>query len=143
MPYSFVIDNSAEVIRETWIGTFDLDELIESCHVEWAHPDYRSGLKMLSDFRNAKGKLTADDVLKFASWFSNDEAPVRHAIVVRRERAFDFANMFSMIRDSSETQAKQPVSSQTRLFFSYTEANAWIEQTTWEKTAPENTSPES
>jgi hypothetical protein len=138
MPYSFVIDNNAEVIRETWIGTFDLDELIESCHVEWAHPDYRSGLKMLSDFRNARGELTADDVLKFASWFSNDEAPVRHAIVVRRERAFDFANMFSMIRESVETQVVQarPApqqaaesvarASQTRLFFSYAEADAWI-----------------
>lgn len=140
MPYSFVIDNSAEVIRETWIGTFDLDDLIESCRVEWAHPDYRTGLNMLSDFRNAKGKLTADDVLKFASWFSNDEAPVRHAIVVRRERAFDFANLFSMIRDSSEPQAKQSASNQTRLFFSYAEANAWIEQTTWEKASPEKAS---
>jgi hypothetical protein len=138
MPYSFVIDNRADVIRETWIGTFDLNDLIESCRVEWAHPDFRSGLKMLSDFRNAKGKLTADDVLKFASWFSNDEAPVRHAIVVRRERAFDFANLFSMIRESVEPQAKQAAagqsqasqstSSQTRLFFSYAEADAWLAQ---------------
>ena len=133
MPYSFVIDNNAEVIRETWRGTFNLADLIESCHREWAHPDYRSGLNMLTDFRNAKGRLTADDVLQFASWFSNDDAPARHAIVVRRERAFDFANMFSMIRESVEAQGKQASTSETRLFFSYAEANAWIEQCALEK----------
>ena len=131
MPYRFTIDHNADVIRETWMGTVDVAELIESCREEWAHPDYRSGLNLLSDFRNAKGDMTADEVLKFASWFSNDEAPVRHAIVVRRERAFDFACLFSMIRDSAEAsfvkdQLPDTGTSQTRLFFSYSEADAWV-----------------
>jgi hypothetical protein len=121
MPYTFLIDNKDNVIRETWTGTFDLEQLKESCFAEWAHPDYRRGLAMLCDFRLARGKLSVDDVLKFASWFSNDDAPPRLAIVVRRERAFDFAGMFSMIRESDT-----PKDCRTRLFFSYVEANAWV-----------------
>ena len=121
MPYIFLIDNKDNVIRETWTGTFDLQQLKESCYAEWSHPDYRNDLSILTDLRQARGKVSVEDVLKFASWFSNDNAPPRHAIVVRRERAFDFAGMFSMIRESDNSN-----DSLTRLFFSYVEAEAWL-----------------
>jgi hypothetical protein len=121
MPYIFLIDKKDNVIRETWTGIFDLAQLKDSCYAEWSHPDYRRGLNILSDFRQAIGRVSVDEVLQFASWFSNDDAPTRHAIVVRRERALDFAGMFSMIRDSD-----RPHDSQTRLFFSYAEAEAWV-----------------
>jgi len=116
-----LIDKKDHIIRETWTGIFDLEQLKDSCYAEWSHPDYCNGLSLLSDLRLAKGKVSVEDVLKFASWFSNDAVPPRHAIVVRRERAFDFAGMFSMIRESDN-----PSDSQTRLFFSYVEAEAWV-----------------
>jgi hypothetical protein len=121
MPYRFEIDRREGLVRETWTGQFDVNELIQSCQDEWAHPDYQSGMCMLSDFRLAKGHLTVEDVLKFASWFGNNVPPQRLAIVVRRERAFDFAGMFAMIRESD-----QPRERQTRIFFSYAEAEAWV-----------------
>ena len=125
MPYTFTIDQKENIIRETWTGTFDLEQLQDSCYAEWAHPDFREGLNMLTDLRLARGKVSADDVLKFASWFSNDYAPPRHAIVIRRERAFDFAGIFSMIRHT-DNQSENPADNQTALFFSYAEAEAWV-----------------
>jgi hypothetical protein len=121
MPYTFLIDNKDNVIRETWTGTLDLEQLMESCYAEWAHPDYRQGMAILSDFREARGKMSVDDVLKFASWFTIDNAPSRVAIVVRRERTLDFAGMFSLIQESDNRE-----NCQTRMFFSYFEANAWV-----------------
>jgi hypothetical protein len=121
MPYTFLIDNKNSVIRETWRGSFDLDQLMDSCRTEWSHPDYRKGLNILCDFRRARAKLTADDVLKFASWFSNEEAPSKVAIVIRRQRALDFAGMFSMIRESTNSYQNG-----TRLFFSYRQAESWL-----------------
>jgi hypothetical protein len=121
MPYTFVIDKKDNVIRETWTGTLDLEQLIESCYAEWAHPDYRQGMAILSDFREARGSMSVDDVLKFASWFTIDNAPSRVAIVVRRERTLDFAGVFSLIQESDNRD-----NCQTRMFFSYVEANAWI-----------------
>jgi hypothetical protein len=126
MPYEFVIDVSAGVIRETWTGEFTFVELMRSSEAEWAHPDYRKGLNLLCDFRRAKGRLTADEVLKFASWFCNEDAPPKLAIVVRRERAFDFACMFSMIRECDQVPPIAQTLSQTRLFFSMAEAEGWI-----------------
>ena len=121
MPYTFSIDKSANVIRETWTGTLDLEQLMESCYAEWAHPDFRQGMAILSDFRLARGQMSADDVLKFASWFTIDNAPSRVAIVVRRERTLDFAGMFSLIQESDKRE-----SCQTRMFFSYFEADTWV-----------------
>ena len=121
MAYEFHIDLPAGIIRETWTGTLDYAELVESCRAEWKHPDYRPGLFVLSDFRRARARLTADEALQFASWFSNDEAPPRHAIVVRRELGMDLASMFSMIRESHK-----PETERTRIFFSYTAADLWL-----------------
>ena len=121
MSYRFIIDTAQGLIRETWTDTIDLTQLIASSRDEWSHPDYRRGLNLLTDFRRARGRITADDVLRFASWFCNDAAPPRHAIVVRRERAFDFSSMFAMIRESTGTS-----NGQTRIFFSYSEAEAWV-----------------
>lgn len=121
MPYTFSIDNDAEVIRETWTGEVTLQELEESCRVEWVHADYRPGLDLISDFREAFSQLTADEVLRFASWFSGDEAPRRHAIIVSKQNGLDLAGIFSMIRESAGDQQKL-----TQLFFSKVAAEAWI-----------------
>jgi hypothetical protein len=94
---------------------------MESSRTEWSHPDYRKGLNILCDFRRARAKLTADEVLKFASWFSNEDAPSKVAIVIRRQRALDFARMFSMIRESTDSGHDC-----TRLFFSCQQAESWL-----------------
>jgi hypothetical protein len=94
---------------------------MNSCHDQWSHPDYRKGLNILSDFRRARSRLTADDVLKFASWFSNEDAPPKHAVIVRRQLGLDHANIFTIIRESTN-----PDKNDTRIFFSVIQAESWL-----------------
>jgi len=121
MPFSFVIDTSANLIRETWTGSVDVEQLRESCRQEWAHPRYRQGMPLISDFRNAENALSADEVLQFASWFSCEDKPLRHAIVVVREAGLDMANIYSMIADCPTDPR-----SETQIFFSYAAAENWV-----------------
>jgi hypothetical protein len=121
MPFTFHIDTQADLIRETWSGSVDIAQLKESCRQEWAHPHYRPGMPLISDFRKAENQLSADEVLQFASWFSCEDKPIKHAIVVAREIGLDMANVYTLIGDSA--QANQ---SCTEIFFSYAAAENWV-----------------
>ena len=123
MAYTFSIDSLARVIRETWTGSVTLTELEESSRAEWAHEDYRPGFSVISDFRKAESALTADEVLRFASWFSGEDTPRKHAIVVSKQTGLDHGGIFSMIRDSVGDQGRV-----TQLFFSLAAAEAWMAQ---------------
>src|SRR5690348_11209889 len=98
MAYAFTIDASARVIRETWTGKVTADEMQESCRAEWAHPDYRPGFSLISDFRLAETSMSADEVELFASWFSGngEDTPRRHAIIVSKQSGLDLGGMFSI-----------------------------------------------
>ena len=65
--------------------------------------------------------LSTDEVLKFASWFSGENAPRKLAIIVSKQHGLDLGGMFSMIRDS----VGEP-STRTQLFFSKVAAETWI-----------------
>jgi hypothetical protein len=121
MPYTFSIDAEAGVIREIWTGEVTLADLEASCHDEWKHPDYVPGLNLISDFRNAYSNLSAEEVLRFASWFSDEDAPRKHAIVVSKQTGLDLAGIFSMIRESAGDRQKL-----TQMFFSPVAAEAWV-----------------
>jgi phage-related protein len=121
MPFSFQIDHHANLIRETWTGTVDIEQLRESCRQEWAHPEYRPGMPMISDFRDAEAILSADEVLQFASWFSDEDKPSKHAIVVSRELGLDMAGMYTLISDAAPGG-----DSSTQIFFSYAAAESWV-----------------
>ena len=121
MPYTFVIDKTAGIVRETWTGAVDLKQLEQSSAEEWAHPDFSARYNLISDFRDAEAQVSVDDVLKFASWFGTANTPRKHAIVVRRETGLELASIFSMIRDTESHQK-----SETRLFFSYQQAENWL-----------------
>jgi len=120
MPFTFHIDTQANVLRETWTGSVDLEQLRDSCRQEWAHPDYRLGMPMICDFRKAENKLSADEILQFASWFSCEDKPVRLAIVVARESGLDMANLYTLISDGAQNEP-----STTQIFFSYNAAERW------------------
>lgn len=121
MPFKFQIDTSANVIRETWQGKVDAQQLIESCKQEWAHRDYRKGMPLISDFRRAEAMLSADEVLQFASWFSCGDTPSIHAIVVSRETGLDLASIYNLLSSGTDTS-----SALTEIFFSYVAAENWI-----------------
>ena len=121
MPFKIEFDNTLGVIRETWTGQVGLDEIKASCLEEWAHPDYRRRMPMISDFRIATTSMNSKDVLQFALWFGDKDPPSRHAIVVAREVGFGFAKMFALMSDAAKSE-----SNATKVFYSYEEADAWI-----------------
>ena len=121
MPFKFEFDKTVGVIRETWTGTVDLKEIKDSCLQEWAHPDYRRRMPMISDFRQATTSMGPKDVVQFALWFGDKDPPSRHAIIVARESGFGFAKMFALMADAAKQE-----SNATRVFYSYEEAEAWF-----------------
>jgi hypothetical protein len=121
MPFTFEIDTSAEVIRETWTGVVDMQQIQDSCIKEWAHNDYKPRMSMISDFRQATTNIETKDVVKFALWFGDKDPPARHAIVVGREFSLGFAKMFGLMSD-----AAQHASNTTKAFRSYEAAEEWL-----------------
>jgi hypothetical protein len=124
MPFKFSIDKDLGLIREFWTGQVTLQQLEESCRLEWAHPDYDKRYKLISDFRDAEADISADDVLRFASWFSGEDPPPKHAIVIARESGLALAGVFAMICDTVTHHHTQS----TRLFFSVTTAERWLHE---------------
>ena len=123
MAYTFLIDKAARLIRETWTGEVTIADLEDSCRDEWEHPDYIPGMALISDFRESWSNISADEVLRFASWFSSEDTPRKHAIVVSTQRSLDLGGLFTMIRDTNGEDRKR-----TQLFFSYVAAESWVAQ---------------
>jgi hypothetical protein len=121
MPFEFVIDPAANVIRETWSGNVDLAQLKESCRQEWAHPDYQKRLHMISDFSRANVDLSSSDMWTFVRWFGQNESLGKFALVVSREVGYGLARMFSLISEDSKQY-----SDSMQIFYSYADAEAWI-----------------
>lgn len=120
MAFTFEIDKPQDVILETWIGDIDVGQLKESCRKEWAHPDYRPRMPLVSDFRQATNLISAADLWQFALWFGNKDAPIRHAVVVRREHSVGFAQMFAVSADAAKQEKNA-----TRVFKAYDAAVKW------------------
>ena len=130
MPYQFVIDKSAGIIRETWTGSVNLQQIKESCHEEWSHPDYHKDMHMISDFRDAKVELSSSELWMFVRWFGQQESLGKHAMVVSREVGYGLARMFSSI-----SEGKQNYADALRIFHSLEDANEWIASESERKTS--------
>jgi hypothetical protein len=121
MAFDFTIDVPANLIRETWTGRIDLAQLYESCRLEWAHPDYRRNMNMISDFRAAQIEITEQELGEFAQFMGQEEAVQRHAIVVRREAGFGLVKVFEMLSESTS-----PYWESLRVFFDYKNGEVWV-----------------
>jgi hypothetical protein len=121
MPFEFEIDVAARVIREKWSGDVDLAQLKESCRQEWAHPDYQKHLHMICDLRGTNVNLSSSDIWTFVRWFGQNESLGKFALVVSREFGYGLARMFSSISEDSKQYSES-----MRIFYSSTDAEAWI-----------------
>ena len=131
MAFQFVIDVQANVIRETWTGPVSLENLFESCQLEWADPRYRKQMSMLSDFRAARIDITHEELRGFADFMGRQEAVQRHAIVVSRQVGFGLARMFTSL-----SEASSPYWDSLRVFFDFDEAERWVLGTSSSPSAP-------
>lgn len=121
MPFSYVIDVEHNVIRETYTGDVQLEELYEMCRQQWRDPLYRPGLNMLTDFRSARMQITYDEMQAFAVFIGRQESVQRHAIVVGREVGYGLARMFTAL-----SEATSPYWDSLRVFFNFDDANHWV-----------------
>jgi hypothetical protein len=121
MAFQFVIDIPGNVIRETWTGVVNLQQLFESCQQEWSDPSYRKQMNMLSDFRAARLAVSHEELRGFADFMGRQEAVQRHAIVVARQVGFGVARMFTSL-----SEASSPYWNSLRVFFDFEEAERWV-----------------
>ena len=121
MPFQYVIDIPANLIRETWSGSVSLQQLFDSCQLEWADPSYRKQMNMLSDFRAAKLEVSHEELRGFADYMGRQEAIQRHAIVVSRQVGFGVARMYTSL-----SEASSPYWNSLRVFFDFDEAERWL-----------------
>lgn len=121
MPFRYVIDGAANLIRETWTGTVTPEELRESCRREWADPAYRRGMDMLSDFSAASFDITHDELRHFAMFIGQQEAVGRHAIVVGRQVGYGVARMFGSL-----SEINSPYWASLRVFQDLAKAERWL-----------------
>jgi hypothetical protein len=124
MPFNYVIDVPANLIRETWVGAVSLENLFESCKLEWADPAYRKEMSMLSDFRAAKLEVSHEELRGFVDFMGRQEAVQRHAIVVSRQVGFGVARMYTSL-----SEASSPYWNSLRVFFDFAEAERWVAMT--------------
>ncbi|HTE40920.1 MAG TPA: hypothetical protein VK629_08815 [Steroidobacteraceae bacterium] len=121
MPYQFVIDKAAKVVRETWTGVVTVADLKESSRAEWAHPDFQKDLNMISDFRRGSVEISTEEMWGLVSWFGQSEWVGKHALVVSREVGFGLARMFSTI-----SEGQKHYSDSLQVFYSYEDAEKWL-----------------
>jgi hypothetical protein len=121
MTFHYVIDIPANLIRETWNGSVNLQQLFDSCQLEWSDANYRKQMNMLSDFRAAKLEISHEELRGFADYMGRQEAVRRHAIVVSRQVGFGVARMFTSL-----SEASSPYWNSLRVFFDFDEAERWV-----------------
>ena len=97
MKYSLRIAPEEHLINELWEGGLSYQEMIEAWKQQLLpHPEYRTGMNVLADYRNAQSNMTGDDVRRLSSWVIN-HIEVRYlAIVVDRTVDYGMARMFQI-----------------------------------------------
>lgn len=121
MAFEFSIDVTGNLIRETWTGLVDVEQFYACSREQWSHPDYRRGMNMISDLRDAKLDLTEADLASFAAFMSEGESVQRHAIVVKSDTSFGLAKLFESLSESTS-----PYWEGLRVFFDYKNAETWV-----------------
>jgi hypothetical protein len=120
MAFEFTIDTHANLIRETWTGHVDLEQFYECARQQWAHPDYRQQMSMISDLRAAEIDISEADLAEFAEFMGKGEAVLRHAIIVKVDTGFHLAKVFEALSESTS-----PYWESLRVFLDYRNGEVW------------------
>lgn len=93
MGIEFKIDPDAGVIYVKVLGTIVVKE-VEAVRAQWqSHPDFRTGLDMIYDFREGFAKLTGEEAHRLAQYFKTSR-PVRRLAIVLRLENFGLGRMY-------------------------------------------------
>ena len=121
MPTSYRIDKDAGVVYRTMSGVVTTDELLESYVTMLGHPDFRSGMKALTDMRELKPTAFRADVIRVAEFVRKHQDKIgdlRMAIVVSTDASY------GMVRELEAELEGAPV--ELSLFRDIGEAEEWL-----------------
>ena len=121
MPTEFRVDVDAGIVYRTITGEITIDELLASYRSMLAHPDFRPGLRALTDLREVKPSAVRRDVLRLAEFVQEhgeEIGALRVAVVVSTDASF------GMVRELEVELAASPV--EIGLFRDPAEALAWL-----------------
>lgn len=118
---SFRVDKDAGIVYRTMSGEVTTDELLESYAATLKHPDFRPGMKALTDMRELKPKAFRSDVLRVAEFVLKHRDQIgdlRIAVVVSADASY------GLMRELEAELERSPV--QIGLFRDMAEAEEWL-----------------
>jgi hypothetical protein len=120
MTFDFTIDLDKNLMRETVTGTVTIEGLKEFALRQVRDPLYRRGMRVVSDYRQARTEIKFEDMLEFVRFLSGHVYHVRQAIVVSRQLEFALARMFEQLSEGSAERGGR-----YRVFRDLAAAEAW------------------
>ena len=102
MPHKIAIDESVDCFFVEWAGTVLAEELISYFSEIVRHPEFRSGMNSLHDFRDARVHQSQDDLDAIARSYAEvrpEFADGKFAVLVTSDLSFDAARVFLTLAD--------------------------------------------
>ena len=115
------VDGERGLITRTIEGETSLEELIESIEAVIAHPDFRPGMKSLTDLRDAAPVKNPDDVKKLVKTLASHNstiAGVKVAVVTPEAVAFGMMRMVQAYAGKTEAEVG--------VFYEMSKAREWL-----------------
>jgi len=123
MPIDISIDKERGLFIRTVRGAITTEEVIRSVEQVLAHPDFRPGMKSLSDLRDVIPYTSTTDVKAIAKLIlshSEQVSGVRAAVVVTQAISYGMMRMLQAYCDRSPAEIA--------VFYDLDEAMDWLDQ---------------
>ena len=85
-----------------------------------ADPEWKRHMNVVSDLRNARIDLTAQEMNEFANWVRQRDTAKLLAIAVSRSLEFGMSRMYQTLTEPDDYE-------DTKVFHDLTEAEKWVE----------------
>ena len=85
-----------------------------------ADPEWKRHMNVVSDLRNARIDLTAQEMNEFANWVRQRDTAKLLAIVVSRSLGFGMSRMFQTLTEPDHYEGLE-------VFYDLSEAEKWVE----------------
>ena len=99
MPIEVTVDKENDLVHRVVTGTNTTDEVLESLQAVLSHPDYRPGMRSLTDLREMKHLADANDIKRLARFLvgqANRLKPAKVAVVVSSQASYGMMRMLQV-----------------------------------------------
>ena len=121
MPIDVSIDEKRHLVHRTVEGAVSMDEIIANLEKTLLHPDYRIGMKDLTDLRDYVHQSGSEDMRRLAQYIisrSNAAGDFKSALVVSETVTYGMLRMLQIQLDS--------LPSEIAIFYDLDEAERWL-----------------